>query len=84
MKKLFTISAIMFVFTTLSAQSYDTAYTNRINHIFQYMDKTKVTSGLLSDYGIWIVDPAAFNGTPADSNYVKIVAGKLLYLPVTN
>ena len=74
----------MFVFTTLSAQNPETEYTNRVNYIFQYMDKTKVTSGLLSDYGIWIVDPAAFNGVPADSNYVEIVAGKLLYLPVTN
>ena len=50
-----------------------------MNHIFQYVDKSRITSGLLSDYGLQIIEPKYFNGMPADSNYVDMNTWKMLY-----
>jgi len=54
-------------------------YTNRMNHIFQYVDKSRITTGLLSDYGLQMVEPVYFDGVPADSNYVEMSTWKMLY-----
>jgi hypothetical protein len=37
-----------------------------MNYIFQYVDKSRITTGLLSDYGLYMVEPDVFNGVPAD------------------
>jgi len=63
----------------LSAQTPRQDFTNRMNHIFQYVDKSRVATGLLSDYGLQILEPNYFNGVPADSNYVDMDAWKMLY-----
>ena len=47
-------------------------YICKMNRIFQHVDKNKIATGLLSDYGLQMVDPTCFNGIPADSNYVSI------------
>jgi hypothetical protein len=54
-------------------------YTDRMNYIFQYVDKTRITTGLLVDYGLQIVEPEYFDGIPADSNYVDMDTWKMLY-----
>ena len=51
----------------------------RMNHIFQYVDKNRITTGLLSDYGLQIADPAYFDGIIADSNYVSMDTWRMLY-----
>jgi hypothetical protein len=56
----------------LSAQDTDQAYTDSLNYIFQQVDKSKIATGLLIDYGLQSVDPEVFNGIPADNNYVDI------------
>ena len=63
----------------LPAQNPSQEFTDRMNHIFQYVDKNKIATGLLSDYGLQIVEPKYFNGVPADSNYVDMDAWKMLY-----
>jgi hypothetical protein len=50
-----------------------------MNHIFQYVNKSRISTGLLYEYGLQIVDPAYFNGIPADSNYVDMDAWVMLY-----
>ena len=50
-----------------------------MNTIFQQIDKSKITTGLLVDYGLQVVDPEAFNGVPTDSNYVDMSTWKMLY-----
>ena len=68
----------MIAFNLLS-QNPGQDYTNRMNFIFQYIDKNKITTGLLSDYGLYAVEPDVFNGVPVDSNYVDMDAWKILY-----
>jgi hypothetical protein len=57
-------------------------YTNRINYIFQYVDTSKITTGLLIDYGLQMIAPEYFDGVPADSNYVDMDTWKMLYLGI--
>jgi hypothetical protein len=54
-------------------------YTNSIDYIFQNVDKSRIVTGLLSDYGVQPVELESFNGIPADSNYVDISTFQLLY-----
>ena len=54
-------------------------YTNKINHIFQHVNKGLISTGLLSDYGLQIVEPEYFDGIPADSNYVDMDTWRMLY-----
>ena len=51
----------------------------RMNHIFQYVDKSRITTGLLSDYGLQMVEPKYFDGVPSDSNYVSMDTWRMLY-----
>ncbi len=54
-------------------------FADTINHIFEHVDKSRITTGLLSDYGVQMVNISGFDGTPADSNYVNINTWKKLY-----
>ena len=38
------------------AQDANLEYTNAMNNIFAKVDKSKITTGLLADYGVQIVD----------------------------
>jgi hypothetical protein len=63
----------------LSSQNSGQELSDRINYIFQQTDKSRITTGLLSDYGLQIVEPVYFDGIPADSNYVDMDTWKMLY-----
>jgi len=54
-------------------------YMNRVNYIFAQMDHNRVTTGLLSDFGIHVIPPEYYNGVVRDSNEVDISAWKSLY-----
>jgi hypothetical protein len=57
-----------------------TDYDNQINSIFQNIDKSRVSTGLLYDYGVHLIDPIYYNGTLlSDSNYVDIDIWNSLY-----
>lgn len=68
-------------FTTRSTLGQDTPddYMNRINYIFANVDHSKVTTGLLSDYGLQIIPPEYYDGALQDSNEVDINAFRTLY-----
>ena len=66
----------------IMAQDANQAYSDTMNFIFQKVDKSKITTGLLTDYGVQVVDPEAFNGIPADSNYVSMDTWKMLYCSI--
>jgi len=77
----------IFLFLTIvvgntMAQDANQAYTDAMNTIFQQIDKSKITTGLLIDYGLQIVDPEYFNGVPADSNYVDMDTWISLYCSI--
>ena len=81
MKRLIiSLAAGLMITSHLIAQNPGQDFTNRMNHIFQYVDKNKIASGLLSDYGLQLIEPEYFNGVPADSNYVDMDTWPMLYL----
>lgn len=41
----------------LNAQETPDDYLNRVNYIFANVDHSKVTTGLLSDYGLQVIPP---------------------------
>ncbi len=63
----------------LNAQDTPDDYMNRINYIFANVDHSKVTTGLLSDYGLQIMPPEYYDGALQDSNEVDINAFRTLY-----
>ena len=78
-RKILLLAAGITMTVHLTAQNPGQDFTNRMNHIFQYVDKNRVTTGLLSDYGLQMVDPAYFDGVPADSNYVDMDTWVMLF-----
>ncbi|MDR1372484.1 MAG: NVEALA domain-containing protein [Dysgonamonadaceae bacterium] len=56
-----------------------TPYTVKMDSIFALANKSRITTGLLSDYGLQLIEPEYFNGVPADSNYVDMDTWKMLY-----
>lgn len=70
---------ILITFGKLSAQDSLDNYMNRINYIFANVDHNKVTTGLLSDFGIQIIPPEYYDGALRDSNEVDIQAWRALY-----
>jgi hypothetical protein len=52
---------------------------NRVNYIFANVDHSKVTTGLLSDYGLQVILPEYYDGALRDSNEVDINAFRTLY-----
>jgi hypothetical protein len=80
MKKIIFLSVTgILISLHLFAQNPSQEFSNRMNHIFQYVNKSRASTGLLSDYGLQMVEPKHFNGVPADSNYVDMDAWKMLY-----
>lgn len=49
----------------------DNNWANEINLIFQNLDKSKITSGMLLDYAMEFTNVEAYNGTLTDSTYVN-------------
>jgi hypothetical protein len=73
MKKIYFIISIALALACQPLWAQDlSAYYNKMDSIFQYLNRDDVPSGLLGDYGIDFVDFTAFDGVPSDTNYVTI------------
>ena len=59
------LPVIILIPAMLWAQDPRTAFKNQMNTLFEYMDKSKITTGLLSDYAFEPVEIAPFNGVPS-------------------
>ncbi len=79
MKKFLSISVFVGLCITLWAQTPAEQIINRMNHVFQHVDRGKVVTGLLSDYGIPPIPLEYYDGVPADSNFVDMDSYMLLY-----
>jgi hypothetical protein len=53
-----------------SPQALENELKSDLNYLFQDLDKSRITSGLLSNYALEYVEIAPFNGIPSDTNYV--------------
>jgi hypothetical protein len=55
----------------LNAVAQNPAYANRMQHIFGNIDKTKVTTGYLKEFGVRFANVEACNGTLSQNNFVS-------------
>jgi hypothetical protein len=60
------------------AQTSD-AFRNQMNTIFQNVNSTPISTGLLWDYGLELTDATQYNGTITSSNYVNMAEWRMLY-----
>lgn len=80
----------MFLFCSLLAAhafgqtEVGTVFQTNMNKIFQNVDRTPVTTGLLQDYGLMMTDVVAFDGTLKSNNYVDRSVWSLLYTSLYN
>ena len=73
MKKLTFYVLTFFFYLKTYAQDTPNEFADRHNFIFQHINRTEATTGILLDYGIEFQNMANFNGvSPLDSNYVSI------------
>jgi len=49
----------------------DNQWKNAINPIFQNLDKSKISSGMLLDYAMEFTDVTAYNGVITDTTYIN-------------
>ena len=83
MKKLIPLSLLLFC-SMLYAQKGDnreinTEFAEKINHIFEPLEKERVPHGLLLDYAFEFTDLAAYNGNVTDTNAVHLGIYKEIY-----
>jgi hypothetical protein len=79
MKRFRFFITLLVIACNLSAQNSAQGLIDQLNYVFQNLDKSRISTGFLSDYGIQVIDPVYFNGIPADSNYVDMETWKILY-----
>ncbi len=77
MKKLLIIT--FFLCSYFSAFAQNTAYYDRMEHVFGNIDKTKVTTGFLKEFGIRLNDVEAYNGVLQNTNWVDKTQWQSLY-----
>lgn len=76
MKNLLLITAILF---SIAAISQNDAYANRMQHIFDSIDQSKVYTGFLKDYGLRFANMELCDGVLTESNYVNPAEWQSLY-----
>ena len=65
------IITILIAFCVYSAQSQNTDYANRMEHIFENIDPAKVSTGYLKDFGIRFANMELANGLITANNPVS-------------
>jgi len=60
-------------------QAQNTAYANRMQYIFGNINKSKVTTGYLKEFGIRFADIEACNGSLSSNNFVTVKEWNNLY-----
>lgn len=84
MKKYLLLIFLLAIPVIINAQDTLTNFINRVNYIFANVDHSKVTTGLLSDYGLQTILPSYYDGAVRDSNEVDINAWRALYSGMDN
>lgn len=82
MRKVVALSMIMLIRCLfVYAQNTDTSqYYGKMDYVFEHVNKTPITSGMLRDYGIEFLNLDNYTGTVLhDSNYVGLSEWRMLY-----
>lgn len=59
-----------------------TVFRNDMDYLFQHVDRSPVTTGLLKDYGLMLTDIARFNGSLQGNNYASRGSWSMLYASI--
>lgn len=78
MRRPYLILALTLVTLQTTAQVSD-AWKTKVESIFQPLNRSFVTTGFLTDYGIYFTNIEKFNGIPSDSNYIEFNEWQELY-----
>jgi hypothetical protein len=65
--------------TFCNVQAQNSSYANRMQHIFGNIDKTKVTTGYLKEFGVRFANIEACNGNLSDDNFVTKSEWQAIY-----
>jgi len=65
--------------TAIPDSVIELTFAEQMEHIFQHVNKNQIPTGLLSDWGLQLVEPYAFDGTPSDTNFVTMDTWRMLY-----
>ncbi len=77
MKRILLIIVCLSTFYNVQAQN--TAYANRMQYIFSNINKTKVTTGYLKEFGVRFANIEACNGSLSSNNFVTVKEWNNLY-----
>lgn len=85
MKKLtFLLGVILFIFLSMNIcaqeQDLDVEIKEKMDVVLEHIDKSKIETGILADYGAWLIDPNMYNGVLSEENYTSLGLWKLLYI----
>lgn len=73
------IALVLYCPNLHAQKNISTKFADRINYIFQYVDKSKVPHGLLLDYAMEFADLKNYSGALTDSNYVYLNNYRSIY-----
>lgn len=81
MKKLFTFLLTCWALAGLAQTAPPTRWQQRADSIFQYLDRSQVTTGILTNYGYALKDYNQFQGTAltASNQLHNLLEWRLLY-----
>lgn len=82
MKKVLLFCVFVVFSTLLFSQTMEEEITNRMNYVFEKVNRGNVATGLLSNYGVQPIPLEYYDGIPADSNFVDIRIYTMLYVGV--
>lgn len=77
MKKLLILS--VFLCSYISAFAQNNSYYDRMEHVFGNIDKTKVSTGFLKEFGVRFNEVEAYNGILQNNNWVDKTQWQSLY-----
>ena len=78
MKKIFAILAFVGVcFIVLAQEEPVEEIMNRFNYVFAEVNRSNVSTGLLSNYGIQPMELKYYDGVPADSMMLRLTSAPL-------
>ena len=70
MKRILLFLICLVLFCNAKVQAQNTAYANRMQYIFSNINKSKVTTGYLKEFGVRFANIEACNGSLSTNNYV--------------
>lgn len=82
MKKVYLLGIILlfpFCMQTIQSDELEDALLAKMDTIFEHIDRNRIETGLLSDYGCFFIDPSLYDGVLDDDNWVTLDDWQMLY-----